>query len=166
MTRPRSPISVPLAAVAEGERWTCRFCPCCERRRVMPADEKTCLHCQMGATPKTFYLPNLRAVREQAGCTLEELEELVFMPRYQPRRIEEGKRRAKTKTARRIAGALGTTVSALTSDTDEGAGVNPAFERERELLLGCGSKFRMIGTGTNPDGIKTVTLEVRNGRPS
>ncbi len=40
--------------------------------------------------------------------------------RFQLRRIEAGERRVNTKTARKIAGALGTTVAALTSEPDEG----------------------------------------------
>ncbi len=108
---------VPLSAVAEGERWTCRYCPSCERRRMMPDGERTCLHCQEGARPQVFHLLCLRAVREQAGYTLEELEEQVFIARFTLRRMEEGRAKVRTKRARRIAAALGTTVDALSAST-------------------------------------------------
>ncbi len=100
--------------------WTCRYCPGCQRRRMMPEMEATCLHCQEGMRPQMFHAPNLRAVRERAGYTLEKLEEDTFIARYTLRRIEQGQAK-KTKTARRIAAALGTTVAALAAGNRKGA---------------------------------------------
>lgn len=109
--------SVPIAPASEGESWTMRHCPACERRRMMPDGETTCLHCQMGKPRRVFPLPNLRAIREQAGLTREDLEETVGISQYRLHLIEVGDKRVAAKTARRIAAALGTTVDALSAAT-------------------------------------------------
>ncbi len=85
---------------------------------MMPESEQRCLACQETGgrrQPRVLHLPNLRAVREQARMTREELEGLVGISRFRLHLIEEGERRVKTKTARKIAAALGTTVEALSS---------------------------------------------------
>lgn len=111
------------AAVAAGERWGVRWCSGCQRRRMMPETERVCLSCQETGGrkhPRVLHLPNLRSVRERAGITREELEALAGISRFRLHLMEEGQRRVKVRTTRRIAGALGTTVAALTSETDEG----------------------------------------------
>lgn len=108
------------AAIARGERWTCRHCPGCKERRMMPETEERCLRCQESGghrrQPRVLYLPGLRDAREWAGLSREELESLVGLSRYRLHLLEESEKRVKTRTARRIAAVLGTTVSALTQE--------------------------------------------------
>ncbi len=66
-------------------------------------------------------LPNLRAVRERAGMTRKELEEIVGISRFRLHLVEEGERRVKARTARKIAAALGTMVEGLSEGSCEGA---------------------------------------------
>lgn len=57
------------ALVAEGEKWTCRICPGCRERRMMPESERGCLRCQETGGRKrraVLRLPNLRAARDRA----------------------------------------------------------------------------------------------------
>ncbi len=85
---------------------------------MMPESEQRCLACQETGgrrQPRVLHLPNLRAVREQAGMTREELENLVGISRFRLHLIEEGERRVKVRTARRIAAALGTTVEGIST---------------------------------------------------
>ncbi len=106
------------AAIQRGERWCVRWCPGCQKRRMMPESEERCLGCQETGgrrQPRVLHLPNLRTVREQARMTREELEECVGISRFRLHLIEEGQRRVKVRTARKIAAALGTTVEGLST---------------------------------------------------
>lgn len=94
------------AATAAGEWWGVRWCAGCQRRRMMPETEERCLTCQETGgrrQPRVLDLPKLRAVRERAGITREELEGLVGISRFRLHLIEAGERRVKVRTARRWA---------------------------------------------------------------
>ncbi len=106
------------AAIARGEKWTLRWCPGCNRRRMMPETEVRCLTCQETGGRRrlrVLYLPGLRTAREQVGLSREELELLVGLTRYRLHLIEAGEKRVKMRTARKIAAALGTTVDVIIS---------------------------------------------------
>ncbi len=109
------------AAIARGERWSVQWCPGCRERRMMPETEERCLRCQESGghrrQPRVLYLPGLRAAREQAGLSRGELESLVGLTRYRLHLIEEGQKRVKLRTARKIAAAVGATVDMLSVET-------------------------------------------------
>ncbi len=91
---------------------------------MMPESETVCLACQETGgrrRQKVLDLPNLRAVRERAGMTRKELEEIVGISRFRLHLVEEGERRVKARTARKIAAALGTMVEGLSEGSCEGA---------------------------------------------
>lgn len=104
------------APARAGERWCCRVCRGCEKRRMMPEVERTCLRCQEtgGAPPpRDVALAGLGAARERAGLSREELGALIGMDRYRLHLVEAGLKRVRVKTARRVAAAVGTTVDVL-----------------------------------------------------
>lgn len=60
----------------------------------------------------------------------KDLEDMVVVSCYRLHLIEEGKKRVAAKTARRIAAALGTTVTTLVGR--QGGGMNPAEAKKTE----------------------------------
>lgn len=104
--------------------WTVRACGGCSSRRMMPAENETCLYCEEHAPSRPGRLQEVTALamlRRSRGYTVEELARRAGVAPSTAARLEEragtpNPQRAQRRTAERLARALAVEVAALAEE--------------------------------------------------